>query len=235
MTETIYTIPINQAFEKREGCPFCRLRRELEASSLEYILGPALMEPDVRVETNRLGFCARHYGSLLEMKNRLGLALLVETRLEEVRRLFETHSANVKKPLGIKKREVSGAEEISGAAGSCFVCRRIEVFEEKYISNAVFMSRRDPDFREKFKQQPFFCLKHTGALLEAAVSSLPDKKQDEFRNELLSVNVNRLEKLMEDLQGFIRSFDHRFAGAGLTPEQRGSLERCIEFLSGGNK
>ncbi|MGI5937065.1 MAG: DUF6062 family protein [Oscillospiraceae bacterium] len=235
MAETIYTIPINEAFEKREGCPFCRLRRELEASSLEYILGPALMEPDVRMEANRLGFCARHYDSMLEMRNRLGLSLLVESRLVEVLRLLEKPPANGKKTFGIRKHGVPDDTEIANAAGSCFICHRIEFFEEKYISNALSMWRRDPDFQEKFKKQPFFCLKHTGSLLETAQSALPDKKLEEFRASLMSVNASYAEKLREDLQGFIRSFDHRFANAGLTLEQQSALDRCIEFLAGKNK
>ena len=56
MKETIYTIPINEAFEAKCGCPLCTLRRKLERDSVEYIMGAAMMEPDVRIETNKRGF-----------------------------------------------------------------------------------------------------------------------------------------------------------------------------------
>ena len=69
MKETIYTIPINEAFEKRCGCPLCTLRRKLEHDSLDYILGAAMMEPDVRTETNKSGFCAQHYSVMIGMNS----------------------------------------------------------------------------------------------------------------------------------------------------------------------
>ena len=43
MKETIYTIPINEAFEAQCGCPLCTLRRKLEQDSVEYIMGAAMM------------------------------------------------------------------------------------------------------------------------------------------------------------------------------------------------
>lgn len=56
MAEQLYTIPINEAFDVKEGCPLCRLRHQLEEQSLSYIMGAAMMEPDVRIVTNQLGF-----------------------------------------------------------------------------------------------------------------------------------------------------------------------------------
>lgn len=44
MSEKIYTIPVNEAFEacaedKSRGCPFCRLYNKLEADETDLILG----------------------------------------------------------------------------------------------------------------------------------------------------------------------------------------------------
>ena len=55
MRESILTIPINEVFEPREGCPICAMRNTVEQHISEYIMGAAMMEPDVRMETNRLG------------------------------------------------------------------------------------------------------------------------------------------------------------------------------------
>ena len=57
MRESIYTIPLNDVFGEQDGCPICRMRKMLEGRCIEYIMGAAMMEPDVRVETNRWGFC----------------------------------------------------------------------------------------------------------------------------------------------------------------------------------
>ncbi|MBE7064154.1 MAG: hypothetical protein E7390_10290, partial [Ruminococcaceae bacterium] len=65
MRDTIYTIPLTDVFEPKDGCPLCRLYDILEERCVEYIMGAAMMEPDVRVETNRLGFCRHHYDMML--------------------------------------------------------------------------------------------------------------------------------------------------------------------------
>ena len=54
MAEKIYTIPINEAFDKTlesetPDCPLCLMRNMLEKNELERITGAAMMEPDVRI------------------------------------------------------------------------------------------------------------------------------------------------------------------------------------------
>ena len=56
MREDICSIPVNDVFMPKDGCPFCRMRDMLEDRMATYITGAAMMEPDVRVETNRLAF-----------------------------------------------------------------------------------------------------------------------------------------------------------------------------------
>ena len=81
MAEKIYTIPINEAFDRYEGCPLCYLIDKLQDSTLNYCLGAAMMEPDVRIEMNSKGFCQSHGEKLSSMKNKLGLALILKPAL----------------------------------------------------------------------------------------------------------------------------------------------------------
>ena len=67
MRESLLTIPISEIFEPKSGCPVCRMRDMLEGRTVEYIMGAAMMEPDVRIETNRAGFCHTH---LMQMMTR---------------------------------------------------------------------------------------------------------------------------------------------------------------------
>ena len=72
MLEKIYTIPVNEAFDQcrgneAEGCPFCKLYRRLENDEIEIILGASMMEPDIRIQTNRLGFCGRHFDIMFDV------------------------------------------------------------------------------------------------------------------------------------------------------------------------
>ena len=81
MMEKIYTIPVNEAFETGDECPFCHLRRESEQRSLRYVAGPgaSYMEPDVREATDRMGFCGAHMKKMYDYGNSLGNALVLQT------------------------------------------------------------------------------------------------------------------------------------------------------------
>lgn len=96
MAEQLYTIPINEAFDQGCGCPMCTLRKKLEDQSLSYIMGAAMMEPDIRIVTNKLGFCRAHFHRMLGMGNRLSLALMLESHLQYV--LENTPDPDGKKP-----------------------------------------------------------------------------------------------------------------------------------------
>ena len=86
MQESIFTIPVTELLEEKNGCPICAMVRVLEQRSVEYIMGAAMMEPDVRIETNRLGFCAHHFAQMRTQKNRLSLALILQSHLQELQK-----------------------------------------------------------------------------------------------------------------------------------------------------
>lgn len=86
MKETIYTIPLNDAFHAEDECPFCRLERDAEQHALEFILGKqsSYMEDDIRMETDRIGFCRHHYKMMYDFGNRLGCGLMLSTHLKKL-------------------------------------------------------------------------------------------------------------------------------------------------------
>ncbi|MBE6935754.1 MAG: hypothetical protein E7458_04540 [Ruminococcaceae bacterium] len=229
MKETIYTIPINEAFEAKCGCPLCTLARRLERDSVEYIMGAAMMEPDVRIETNRRGFCEKHYGQMLAMNGRLSLALTLESRLGEIRNYIEKEAL---KGFGKKLDTAKAAELIRGTAGGCFVCERIAGYEEHYYKNILHMWKQAPDFRELFAGQPFFCLEHTAGLLKRAPEVLGKRGHEEFDRMLIEIVDRYLKELNDDVSAFCQSFDYRSAGKVLGEAQKIAPERAIEFLSG---
>lgn len=229
MAETIYSIPINESFDKKCGCPLCRLHNDHEKSSLEYIMGAAMMEPDIRQETNRMGFCRCHSEKMYSMKNRLAHSLTLQTRLRYVCGLLSSDGEGGRSVFGKKSTQ---SDALFSAAGDCYVCRRVASFDEKIIANTIHMWKTDRAFREKFCQQPFFCLEHASALLKAASELLSKALYSDFRSDLTSVCLSHAEGLDAALSGFIASFDHRNAGTPLTEEQRSSAEDAIAFLTG---
>ncbi|MDR0819553.1 MAG: DUF6062 family protein [Oscillospiraceae bacterium] len=184
--ETIYTIPLNEAFDEGTGCPFCRLTDKLKEDTLEYTLGAAMMEPSVRVEMNRLGFCRTHFAELAKRKNKLALALILETRFAEL----------------LTKGE-------GALSDGCFVCGKINNVEAHYLSNAANMFSKDPAFAAKAAKQEYFCLTHTKALLTYAKKELKRKQYDALRETIFSVESKYLAQLKVDARKFADSFDYR--------------------------
>ena len=90
MREQIHTIPVNEAFDAHDECPFCFLERQAEQRSIRYALGPgaSYMEPDVRAETDAAGFCAEHLKKLYDYGNVLGSALMLQTHITGLLREF---------------------------------------------------------------------------------------------------------------------------------------------------
>lgn len=226
MSENIYTIPINEAFGYFEGCPICRLEDDLESASLEYVMGAAMMEPDVRTETNRLGFCGRHFDKMLDMKNRLGLALILESHVNTLGERF-SHPPAKKSVFGKKGRPKS--DGIKEAAESCFICNRVTDFMDKYYSNILHLWKTDAAFRDKLKGQPFFCLTHCAGLISRAPSALGEKSYGELYESVMSIQRRQLDTLSEQLGAFAKSFDYRHSGMELG-EARLAVEKTIEFL-----
>ncbi len=234
MAEQLYTIPINEAFDVKEGCPLCRLRHQLEEQSLSYIMGAAMMEPDVRIVTNQLGFCRRHFHRMLGMGNRLSLALMLESHLDSVAQLIPEESGQKPGRLG-KLRKYDGdspAPQLSAQVESCFVCRRAKEAEGKIVSNVIYVWKKDPGFPEKLRAQPYFCLEHTAMLLEAGQKGLSEAGYLSFSQDVLTLARNRLQQLRVNVTEFCRSFDHENAGKPLRPEAKNSVEDTVAFLSG---
>ena len=59
MRDDICTIPVSEVFEKNDGCPICRMRDTIEERLLDYILGDAMMEPDVLIRNSECGIKQR--------------------------------------------------------------------------------------------------------------------------------------------------------------------------------
>ena len=225
MKETIYTIPINEAFEERCGCPLCRLERKTEEKSLDYIMGAAMMEPDVREETNKKGFCQTHYTAMLAMKNRLSLALTMESRLGTLVSQVKDMAARGTSGWGEDKQVTALARSVQ----TCFVCERIADVMEHYYRNLLDMWRTEEDFRKLFSEQTGFCMPHYGQLIERAAKAFPKKTASAFIRSLSELQLAALEKELSDVSGFCKSFDYRYRGE---PFEKETVEHAATLLSG---
>ena len=221
--ETIYTIPIHEAYEAKCGCPLCKLEADLEKISLEYVLGAAMMEPDVRIETNRYGFCAKHFRDMLGMQKRLPLALVLESHTRELLSAITQDSPS-------KKEFPILADKISTAVEDCYVCRQIKDRLSKYYSNVIHLWLVEPEFKTLTREQEYFCPHHLAGLLTFAKSELNKKYFSDFYKDHTQKTAELLKKVSENVSKFAKSFDHRFANEPLG-EAKTAVEDAISFLS----
>lgn len=224
--EQIYTIPVNEAFEASAadpacGCPLCAIYRKLEENELDLILGASMMEPDVRIKTNEEGFCRVHYDLMFGRKNRLGMALTMESHLKELQNDIRegTFGTPGNKPL----RRIAELEE------SCYVCRRVQGHFEHMAECVVYLWDSDEDFLPKFRAQPYFCLPHYRKLLWYAQKRLAKKKLSAFTAEAGKIVQDYLETLTDDISWFCKKFDYRY-DAEPWYNSKDAVERTMKFL-----
>ena len=231
MLETIYTIPVNEAFDAcaadhAAGCPFCRLRDKLEDDALELILGAAMMEPDVRIRTNELGFCRRHLEEMTHRKNRLGLALMLESHLAELR--DDLTEKGVAALVGAKGKK--SCDRVARLEQSCYICDRVGESLAHMLDNAAAMWESDRDFRAKLKAQSYFCLPHFRAFAEAGRANISKKAFPDFWSDLQKVTLDYFDELRDDVSWFAKKFDYRY-DAEPWGNAKDAIERTIKFLN----
>lgn len=230
--EQIYTIPVNEAFDASAadaacGCPLCALYTKLEENELDLILGASMMEPDVRIKTNEQGFCRRHYGMMFTRKNRLGLALMLESHLDTVKKdlsdggLGALFSGTAGEPL----KKLGKLEE------SCYVCGRIENNLSRMLETVLLLWHEDSAFRRKFAAQPWFCLPHYRRLLALGKATLGKKEFASFYADAAALENRYADALREDVSWFCKKFDYRYAEEPWK-NAKDAVERSIRFLGG---
>lgn len=222
-----FTIPVNEAFEASAadpacGCPLCALYRKLENDELELILGASMMEPDIRIQTNRKGFCRLHYDLMFVRKNRLGMALTLESHLAELKK--ELRDGGIGGGQGSKP-----ARRIGELEQSCYICGRIAPNFEKMVDTAVYLWESDEEFPDKLRAQPYFCLPHYRRLLEYGQRRLGKKKNPAFAAALSAVVEGYMEMLQTDVSWFCRKFDYRYQDEPWN-NSKDAVERAIRFL-----
>lgn len=225
MRYDITNIPVAEVFEEGDGCPICRLRNQLEQRMVEYITGAAMMEPDIRIETNRQGFCLGHYRMLLKRRNRLGVALMLETHLEEL----EKTAFSGLSPVGKSRRPEKAAAR---KGGSCYVCGRVDDAMEKMLATVCRTWESQREFRQLFERQDYICLPHFKALSQAAASSVSKRQRSDFLRAASDLARNQLVALRADVHHFTEMYDyHNAQGDADWGNSKDSIERSILYLT----
>ena len=224
MRYDITNIPVAEVFEEGDGCPICRLRNMLEKRAIEYITGAAMMEPDIRLETNKKGFCLTHYRQVLGQRNRLSVALTMESRLEELEKQIFSGSF-------IGKAAKKQAKDAAEALTTCYVCEQMENAMQKMLATVCRTWEGQKDFRDLFERQDSLCLPHFSALVEASAGAMSKKAQPDFAKEASKLAKNYLTTLRADVHHFCGMYDHSNAGNNDWGNSKDSIERAVWYLT----
>ena len=241
MREQIQTIPVNEAFDAHDECPFCNMERTVEQRTIRYVLGAgaSYMEPDVRSVTDRTGFCRSHYKRMFDYGNPLGNALMMQTYLNGIMMEFEEQEQGfampAKKGLFSRKKQEpvsnSMADWAEARQQTCYLCSRLEENMERYYST-FFVLIKEPEFREKVEKSKGFCMCHFAQLLKHAETQLPEKHKEWFYTPVMELMTANLNRVKEDLDHFVEMFDYRSAGSDWR-NSKDAVERTMQKLRGG--
>lgn len=238
MKERLYTIPVNEAFLSGDECPFCHMERQAEQSALRYFLGPgaSYMEPDVRADTDRTGFCPSHAKKAYDYGNPLGTALVLQTHyarlLEELQQEAAHPEVPPKKSLFSKKPSDPDRyhHRMARQVEACCICDRVAYNMERYYQTFFFLLREE-EFRSRVTGSKGFCLRHFARLLSEAEQHLPNSQRDWFYPAVFALMKTELTRVKEDLDWLIGKYDYRNAGADWK-NARDALPRTIQKLEG---
>lgn len=234
MKEVLYDIPVNDIFDTPCECPVCAMRKKLEDEGVAFAMGPSYMEDDIRLITDKIGFCERHMKMMYDFENRLGLALILNTHMQNMIKELEKLQKKGRSSSGglFSKKTASTLYEYTEATShSCFICERIRDTFERYLVTTLYLYEKDMSFREKFRKCQGFCLEHYGKLYEMAPSHLHGQTLEDFTSDLNTVFMENFRRMQEEVSWFIDKFDYRNADAPWKTSKN-ALPRAMTKVNG---
>ena len=242
MKEKLYTIPLNDAINANDECPFCFIERKLEQDLLDFVLGnsSSYMESDVREETDKNGFCRVHFKKMFDYGNTLGNGWILKTHYQKTLTELEkqcSQYSSVKIGLFDRKKQPmeprnSLGRWIKNREHSCYICHRFEKEYPRYLDTFLYLYEKDQEFKDKILNQKGFCLTHFGDLCEHAEINLSPKQKEEFFPPLFALMKHNMERIYDDVSWLIEKFDYENKDADWKTS-KDSIQRGMQKLKGG--
>jgi hypothetical protein len=219
---------VHDAYQRGGECPLCDLEEAAEQTYLRSFHHSRVMEPSVRVQTNKEGFCAEHLRKLYAGENKLGIGLVIHTRLEHV----AAELGDILGQIGGKHGVSRSAERVRALEESCFLCRLMGQDLQRYAFTILYLWTRDPDFPAVFRASRGFCLPHFRLMLEEGLRSMRADRLERWLAEAGPLMRESLRTLERDLHAFTQL--HRAENPSLgTDAERTALARTLQKLAGG--
>lgn len=243
MKEKLYTIPLNDAINALDECPFCFIERKLERETLDFVLGnsSSYMESDIREATDNAGFCRMHFQKMFDYGNTLGNAWILKThyekKIKELQAQFKAHtpSSGGGFKLFAKPKVENGnalTDWIDKEKASCYICRKYTDTYNRYMDTFFYMYINDADFKKRVLESKGFCLTHFGDLLKSADTHLKEKELQSFYADMEPLMLSNLDRIHSDVAWLIEKFDYRNKDADWK-NSRDAIQRGMQKMKGG--
>ncbi len=244
MKEKLYTIPLNDAVNALDECPFCFIERKLEQDTMDFVLGnsSSYMESDVREDTDKAGFCRAHFQKMFDYGNTLGNAWILKTHYErkqkELQAAFKAHAESGRPPKKLfGKPTESGSNPLTDWIArekcSCYICNKLKNTYDRYMDTFFYMyTASDGEFRSRILNSKGFCLTHFGDLCTAADSLLKEKDLQIFYKDMEELMTKHMARLHEDVAWLVEKFDYRNKDADWK-NSKDAIQRGMQKLKGG--
>lgn len=242
MKEQLYTIPLNDAVNAQDECPFCFIERNIEQDLLDFVLGSgsSYMQADIRDMTDKAGFCRVHFKKMFAYGNTLGNAWILKTHymrmIDEMKKEFSDFQPG---KLSLKNRimKTSSNENAIGAwvkekEASCYICSHYKETYDRYMDTFFYLYKNDEEFKEKIRNSKGFCLPHFGDLCNAADMKLSDKDKSEFYNMVFRLMEENMSRVSDDVAWLVEKFDYRNKDADWK-NSKDAIQRGMQKLKGG--
>lgn len=241
MKEKLYTIPLNDAMDAQDECPFCHIERTIEQDLLDFILGSSssYMESHIRELTDQAGFCRNHFKKMYDYGNTLGNGWILKTHymqmIEELSKQLCSVTKNTPSPKGLlKKRSGSNNPILSWSQAkekSCYICNQFNSTYDRYLDTFFVMYKRDEEFRHKVKNSKGFCLPHFGDLCAKADEALNEKERGPFYDMVAPLMIENMTRVKDDITWLVDKFDYRNQDADWK-NSKDALQRGMQKLKG---
>lgn len=242
MKEQLYTIPLNDAVNAQDECPFCFIARSIEQDLLDFVLGSgsSYMEADIREMTDKTGFCRPHFAKMFEYGNALGNAWILKTHyqkmLKEMQQQFSSFTPGKSSLMNKFKKNAQNSNSlgmwIAEKEKSCYICSHYQETYARYLDTFFHMYKQDDVFRGKIKDSKGFCLPHFKDLCEEADRQLSDRDRESFYSMVLPLMEENMKRMSEDVSWMVEKFDYRNKDADWR-NSKDAIQRGMQKLKGG--
>ena len=195
------TIPVWDGIKEGSECFICSLMKKAEEDGVRYYLSSAVMTPEVRVETNRDGFCSHHFSLLAEGGKPQPLALVMDTYYDESKGIYGKGFERIREatsPRRLEKAVSSFFDSVHEREKGCLICSRMEERLVRYCYTVAALWKEDPEFRKALAESKGFCMHHTEELYRVAKEALSGDDLVEYGKLLFSLLEKNLDRVQYD-------------------------------------